>query len=678
MMSAKFWKFSPFKVETGVVAFSTLLVIFLRLLGGLQFLEWRALDLFFTLRPAEPIDDRIILVLHEEGDLQIYEESIVSDRTLNSLIEKISAQEPAVIGLDLYRDIKEISPQLTDEQNEQAYQQLQKTFAQTPNLVGIEKVRPPYVRPPKTLKENGRVAAAEILPDADGIVRRAYIQPVRSDDPSLAIPGLGAFLAQGYLTVTEGIVPEERERLKLGETTFPPFQPNDGGYVSAYNRSYDNGYQTLVNWRKEKFQSVSFAEVLSDRIPNDLFRNRLVLIGNVNSISDQFYLPFSRWSGSPPEWTHGVKVHAQIASYIISSTLDGRPTIKVLPDWADYLLIAGCGLGIVGLSRKWQKRSSSTFVAAALLGSAAISSVLFIGSYGAFLWGWWIPFVPAVASTLLAGCTFIIGGEIIRQRQIIERQQDLIGAMEHRINTPFNNIKNSAEYLDDLRQELDNVRERLYEWYEDDFRTWNPKMEELVSKIDQQIKNIRREGNTVSLRLEQIAKLLKLNDFSYGANKELIDVNQLVREVIKEEIEKRQNFHDSITINVEEMLEEKPLNCKVAKLYMKEAIGNLLNNAYTAVVEKSQQQNEEYTPLITVETKDKGKYSEITVADNGVGICQGNLDRIFVPFYSTRIGKGQGLGLCLAEKIAKMHKGKISFTSQEGEGSRFELKISKG
>ena len=65
---------------------------------------------------------------------------------------------------------------------------------------------------------------------------------------------------------------------------------------------------------------------------------------------------------------------------------------------------------------------------------------------------------------------------------------------------------------------------------------------------------------------------------------------------------------------------------------------------------------------------------EISVKDNGIGIPEKVLNKIFQPFFTTKpTGQGTGLGLSLAYDIVKAHGGEIKVESKEGEGSLFSL-----
>ena len=79
-----------------------------------------------------------------------------------------------------------------------------------------------------------------------------------------------------------------------------------------------------------------------------------------------------------------------------------------------------------------------------------------------------------------------------------------------------------------------------------------------------------------------------------------------------------------------------------------------------------------YEPTVTVATAKRDGRVEIRVKDNGNGIPQKILDKIFQPFFTTKpTGQGTGLGLSLAYDIVKAHGGEINVESKEGDGAKF-------
>ena len=103
---------------------------------------------------------------------------------------------------------------------------------------------------------------------------------------------------------------------------------------------------------------------------------------------------------------------------------------------------------------------------------------------------------------------------------------------------------------------------------------------------------------------------------------------------------------------------------------------NLNNNAFYTVTEKNKQVSDGYEPIISVSTKKIDGKVEIRVKDNGNGIPQKVLDKIFQPFFTTKpTGQGTGLGLSLAYDIIKAHGGELKVKTQEGEGAEFIIHL---
>ncbi len=103
---------------------------------------------------------------------------------------------------------------------------------------------------------------------------------------------------------------------------------------------------------------------------------------------------------------------------------------------------------------------------------------------------------------------------------------------------------------------------------------------------------------------------------------------------------------------------------------------NLLNNAFYAIAEKSKQQPENYEPTISVSTKKTSDKVLISVSDNGNGIPQKIVDKIFQPFFTTKpTGQGTGLGLSLSYDIIKAHGGEIKVETKERGGSEFIIEL---
>ncbi|MEQ8383987.1 MAG: adenylate/guanylate cyclase domain-containing protein [Coleofasciculus sp. A1-SPW-01] len=380
------------------------LVILLRLFGFLQTWEWAALDQYFRWRPQEPVDERILIVGISEADLKKVGQWPIPDNVLAELLKKIKAQNPRVIGLDLYRDLPVLP----------GHDELINVFEATPNLIGIEKINQQdpsaSVAPPPVLDQREQVGFNNVVIDADGKLRRSLLYMLDNNQVSFSF---SMRLALMYLAEQDIISqPSQTNPLifHLGKGTFQPFSANDGGYVSAD----DGGYQILLNYKgpARTFPRVSLTEVLEDRIPPDLMRDRLVLIGaTATSLNDFFYTPYSGDKIATQERTPGIEVQANMISHLLSSALEGRSGLKTWSEPIEGIWIFLWSL--TGATLCWVLRDAGGL--AKLLPRWTVISLLFAlvglvgSSYLAFIISsWWIPVIPP-ALALLGAATATTG-----------------------------------------------------------------------------------------------------------------------------------------------------------------------------------------------------------------------------------------------------------------------------
>lgn len=366
-----------------------LLVFGLRWLGWLQPSEWAAFDLFIQLRPSEPVDERIIIVGVQESDISYLGRWPTSDHTLAKILTKIRAQQPKVIGLDLYRDVPV----------GEGYAELEQVFKTTPNLIGIEKSvgdrLTKGIAAPPALKALGQVAANDVIVDPDGRLRRAFLYPTTSEGAE-TLPSLGLAIAFAYLK-DKGIQPQASQSgyLQLGKTVFKPLEKDDGGYV----HTDAGGYQVLMNYHgsSQKFRQVSLEDVLEERIPANLMRDRIVLIGaQATSLNDIFYTPYSSNFITSPTQMSGVEFQANIIKLILGAVLEDRPLFKVWSDVWEELWIAAWALTGAALIWFFSTRRLIFLIGAVVLSSGGLLG----GTYLLFMAGWWIPLAPAVFTYL--------------------------------------------------------------------------------------------------------------------------------------------------------------------------------------------------------------------------------------------------------------------------------------
>ena len=163
-----------------------------------------------------------------------------------------------------------------------------------------------------------------------------------------------------------------------------------------------------------------------------------------------------------------------------------------------------------------------------------------------------------------------------------------------------------------------------------------------------------------------------------NAVKEPTDINKLADEYLRLSYHglraKDKLFNAALQTNFDESIGL----IKIIPQDIGRVILNLFNNAFYAVNEKKQKNTEGYEPIVSVSTKKTGDKLEIKVADNGNGIPQKIVDKIFQPFFTTKpTGQGTGLGLSLSHDIVKAHGGEFRVETKEGEGSTFIIQLPK-
>jgi len=157
----------------------------------------------------------------------------------------------------------------------------------------------------------------------------------------------------------------------------------------------------------------------------------------------------------------------------------------------------------------------------------------------------------------------------------------------------------------------------------------------------------------------------------------LTDINVLAEEYLRLAYHGMKAKDKSFNVDIKSELDNTIEKVNVIQQDIGRVILNLITNAFYVVTEKKQQQVDNYEPIVTVSTRKAGDKVEISVTDNGNGIPQKVLDKIFQPFFTTKpTGQGTGLGLSLSyDIITKGHGGEIKVETKEGEGTVFIVSI---
>jgi signal transduction histidine kinase len=253
------------------------------------------------------------------------------------------------------------------------------------------------------------------------------------------------------------------------------------------------------------------------------------------------------------------------------------------------------------------------------------------------------------------------------QTQLIQSEKmaslgELTAGIAHEIQNPLNFVNNfsevNAELIEELKAELaiGNMQLAI----------------ELANDIRDNSEKINHHGK----RAGDIVKGMLQHSRSSSGVKEPTDINALCDEYLRLSYHglraKDKNFNAAIVTDFDASLGK----INIIPQDIGRVVLNLLTNAFYAVDEKKKTGAEGYEPTVTINTKKVNDKIEISVTDNGNGIPQKILDKIFQPFFTTKpSGKGTGLGLSLSYDIVKAHGGELKVDTKEGEGSTFIISL---
>lgn len=231
---------------------------------------------------------------------------------------------------------------------------------------------------------------------------------------------------------------------------------------------------------------------------------------------------------------------------------------------------------------------------------------------------------------------------LLRQVQLSQMKNNFVNNMTHEFKTPTTNISLALENIDMLNGQVN-------------------------GRLQKYLKIINEENNRMITNVERILEVAKYSSREQvQLATEAQDIHGLIREVserFKLKAEKIGGEFHCI------------LNAQESTVYgdahhIKNTISNVLDNALKYI--------EKEHPDVVLSTNDTEKGLEIAVKDNGIGLSQADIERIFDPFYRKDTGnihnvKGFGLGLSYVKRVMEMHGGEVRVESKPGEGSTFKL-----
>ncbi len=264
------------------------------------------------------------------------------------------------------------------------------------------------------------------------------------------------------------------------------------------------------------------------------------------------------------------------------------------------------------------------------------------------------------------------------QSQLIQSEKmaslgELTAGIAHEIQNPLNFVNNFSEVNAELIKEIQDERRKTQDKRDEKLE------DELLNDIAQNQEKVLHHGK----RADAIVKGMLQHSRSSSGQKELTDINALADEYLRLAYHglraKDKSFNATLNTDYNQTIG----NINIIPQDIGRVILNLINNAFYAVNEKHKAESGKpkaegvsYEPTVSVSTKKEGNKVLISVKDNGNGIPQKILDKIFQPFFTTKpTGQGTGLGLSLSYDIVKAHGGELKVETKDGEGSEFIIQL---
>jgi signal transduction histidine kinase len=253
------------------------------------------------------------------------------------------------------------------------------------------------------------------------------------------------------------------------------------------------------------------------------------------------------------------------------------------------------------------------------------------------------------------------------QSQLIQSEKmaslgELTAGIAHEIQNPLNFVNNfsdvNGELLTEMKDELS-----------------KGKIEDAIALANTVIEN-QSKINHHGKRADTIVKGMLQHSRSSNGIKEPTDINTLCDEYLRLAYHGLRAKDSSFNAITKTDFDNSIGQINIIPQDISRVILNLINNAFYAVDEKKKSGDSNYTPTVSISTKKTNGSVEIKVNDNGNGIPQKVLDKIFQPFFTTKpTGQGTGLGLSLSYDIIKAQGGEIKVDTKENEGTEFTIQL---
>lgn len=262
----------------------------------------------------------------------------------------------------------------------------------------------------------------------------------------------------------------------------------------------------------------------------------------------------------------------------------------------------------------------------------------------------------------------------LTQKNLIQSEKmaslgELTAGIAHELKNPLNFVNNFSEVSVEL---LDELKEETFSKLSEQDKSGAAI---IFNDISDNLNKIITHGK----RADDIVKGMLQHARPSTGKKEPTDISALADEYLRLSYHGLSATDKAILNNINKDFDESLAKADVVPQEIGRVLLNLFGNAFYSVIKKKEQYKNDYEPLISVATKRSGNYIALTVKDNGLGISQQVIEKIFQPFFTTKpTGQGTGLGLSISYDIIKAHNGELKVTAKEGEFAEFTILLPMG
>ncbi len=264
------------------------------------------------------------------------------------------------------------------------------------------------------------------------------------------------------------------------------------------------------------------------------------------------------------------------------------------------------------------------------------------------------------------------------QDQIVMREKlaelgELTAGVAHEIQNPLNFVKNFSEVSAELVEEMQEVfKESDGNLNEDD----QGLIDEICGDLNSNLNRISHHGKRAN---RIVTDMLKMGRGS--GDSQATDINALLEEHARLAYHSARASDTDFNLSIEEDLSDDIRELNVVPQDLGRVFLNMVTNACHATHDRRLRENAEggdgsFEPALRLRTRRTDEAVEVAIRDNGGGIPDEILGKIFNPFFTTKpTDQGTGLGLALSNDIVRQHGGEIVVDTQPGESTEMVVRL---